>query len=214
MRQVAARVNTGAKRVGGFISGPTGSKLIMGTFQTGIRLVQFAGRHAGRAGNCPVKSQCDALGVPQVSKPAVAPISKSAERRLTKRVGPAHGSQVWKPARQQTGKSAVRPRGWPGSGVQCLNFSGNIHPPKFPPVSAPKRGPLLLDHQRAVPVSGAPGVATVRGWAVPIVMESNCGEPAAKLTSSPVTFGGGVPGFGGGSLAQPASASRQVRSKA
>jgi len=48
------------------------------------------------------------VSVPQVSKPAVSPISKSAERRLTKRVGRAHGSQVWKPARQQTGKSALR----------------------------------------------------------------------------------------------------------
>src|SRR5213080_1686385 len=40
--------------------------------------------------------------VAQVSKPAVSPISKSATRVMSR------GSRVWKPATQQTGKSALR----------------------------------------------------------------------------------------------------------
>src|SRR5437660_1460001 len=40
--------------------------------------------------------------VAQVSKPAVSPISKSAARVMS------CGSRVWKPAIQQTGKSALR----------------------------------------------------------------------------------------------------------
>ncbi|PYJ96812.1 MAG: hypothetical protein DME21_10440 [Verrucomicrobia bacterium] len=39
--------------------------------------------------------------VAQVSKPAVSPISKSAARVMSR------GSRVWKPATQQTGKSAI-----------------------------------------------------------------------------------------------------------
>ena len=46
--------------------------------------------------------------VAQVSKPAVSPISKSAGRRNVGRVGLANGMRVWKPAIQQTGKSALR----------------------------------------------------------------------------------------------------------
>jgi hypothetical protein len=53
-------------------------------------------------------SRFDATVVAQVSKPAVSPISKSAERRNVARVGWADGTQVWKPATQQTWKSALQ----------------------------------------------------------------------------------------------------------
>jgi len=43
-----------------------------------------------------------AISVAQVSKPAVSPISKSAARDV------AGGSRVWKPATQQTWKSALQ----------------------------------------------------------------------------------------------------------
>jgi hypothetical protein len=46
--------------------------------------------------------------VPQVSKPAVSPISKSAGCGNAERLGSADGQRVWKPAIQQTGTSAVR----------------------------------------------------------------------------------------------------------
>jgi hypothetical protein len=46
--------------------------------------------------------------VAQVSKPAVSPISESAACESGLRVRTLHGSQVWKPAKQQTWKSAVR----------------------------------------------------------------------------------------------------------
>src|SRR6266480_7650338 len=46
--------------------------------------------------------------VAQVSKPAVSPISKSAARVMSR------GWQVWKPATQQTGKSALQ-RSTPGA---------------------------------------------------------------------------------------------------
>src|ERR1700689_4753092 len=45
--------------------------------------------------------------VAQVSKPAVSPISKSAGRDNFKRDGLADGARVWKPAIQQTWKSAL-----------------------------------------------------------------------------------------------------------
>jgi hypothetical protein len=48
--------------------------------------------------------------VAQVSKPAVSPISKSAGRRNVERVEILTGRQVWKPAIQQTWKSALRSR--------------------------------------------------------------------------------------------------------
>jgi len=47
--------------------------------------------------------------VPQVSKPAVSPISKSAACETGWHVRTWQGTQVWKPAIQQTWKSAVRP---------------------------------------------------------------------------------------------------------
>jgi hypothetical protein len=47
------------------------------------------------------------IAVAQVSKPAVSPISKSAGRRYFERVGLADGTRVWKPAIQQTWKSAL-----------------------------------------------------------------------------------------------------------
>jgi hypothetical protein len=47
------------------------------------------------------------LAVAQVSKPAVSPLSKSADRGLSDGVRLVDGSQVWKPAAQQTGKSAL-----------------------------------------------------------------------------------------------------------
>jgi len=40
--------------------------------------------------------------VPQVSKPAVSPISKSAARGNAGRIGLADGQRVWQPAIQQT----------------------------------------------------------------------------------------------------------------
>jgi Aspartyl protease len=51
--------------------------------------------------------------VAQVSQPAVPPISESARGGQDRRVGTSCGAQVWKPAIQQTGTSAVR-----GSGAE------------------------------------------------------------------------------------------------
>jgi hypothetical protein len=47
-------------------------------------------------------------GVAQVSKPAVSPISKSAWRVDSEHVELAGGLRVWKPAIQQTWKSALQ----------------------------------------------------------------------------------------------------------
>jgi hypothetical protein len=64
--------------------------------------------------------------VAQVSKPAVSPTSKSAAHRML------HQQRVWKPATQQTWKSALRAS--IGSGVQCANFLfGEFSPRPSPP---------------------------------------------------------------------------------
>jgi len=59
-------------------------------------------RSAGLETRDTADSEVCATGVAQVSKPAVSPISKSAGREMT------NGPRVWKPAIQQTWKSALR----------------------------------------------------------------------------------------------------------
>src|ERR1035441_5915329 len=127
VRQVTTRVNAGAKPVGGFILRSAGTELMIGAFQAGIRLVWSASRHVRSVANWPVKGQRNASFVARTSKSAVSPISQSAERGRVERVGLADGARVWKPAIQQTRRSALRPRTWKsglrGCGVRSFSYA-------------------------------------------------------------------------------------------
>ena len=106
VRQVPARVNAGAKRMGGFIVCAAGAELMAGAFQAGIRFVRFAGLHGARlidwagAGNIrtPLSERRGSAGF-QTGCVADFQVGRRAY---------ADGTRVGKPAIQQTRRSAVR----------------------------------------------------------------------------------------------------------
>ena len=76
----------------------------MGSFQAGIRFIQFV-RHPWKLLKSPADGEPE---VAQVSEPAVSPTSKPAEAANAGHVEIFGRSQVWKPALQQTRRSALQ----------------------------------------------------------------------------------------------------------
>jgi hypothetical protein len=104
MRKVAPVVNAGAKWIGGFTPHSAGANLMARALQARIRLIGFVGLQGGRLAKRVDKSEFRSAGF-QTCCTADFQIGRALE--CSKRVERVDIAQVWKPATQQTWKSAL-----------------------------------------------------------------------------------------------------------